>query len=72
MLVFRIKPIARLIFKAQNFWKPYDFVPLPTIKYYRTLMLSGVETHTYASAQNDFKSQTRLGRRPARPWFNNS
>ena len=33
---FRIKPIARLIFKARNFRKPYDFVPIPTIKYYRT------------------------------------
>ena len=35
-LVFRIKPIARLIFKARNFRKPYDFVPIPTIKYYHT------------------------------------
>ena len=33
---FRIKPIARLIFKARIFRKPYDFVPIPTIKYYRT------------------------------------
>ena len=22
--------------KAQNFQKPYDFLPIPTIKYYRT------------------------------------
>ena len=34
---FRVKPIARLVFKAQNFWKPYNFPPIPIIKYYHTL-----------------------------------
>ena len=36
MQFFRIKPVARLIFKVRFFQKPYDFLPIPTIKYYRT------------------------------------
>ena len=34
--LFRVKSIARLFFKVQNFTKPYDFLPIPIIKYYRT------------------------------------
>ena len=34
--LFRVKSIARLFFKMQKFTKPYDFLPIPTIKYYRT------------------------------------
>ena len=33
---FRVKPIARLILKCKFFWKPYNFLPIPTIKYYCT------------------------------------
>ena len=34
--LFRVKSIARLFFKVQKFMKPYDFLPIPKIKYYRT------------------------------------
>ena len=30
---FRVKPIARLIFKREIFPKTYNFLPIPTIKY---------------------------------------
>ena len=31
---FQVKFIVKLIFKMQKFMKPYDFLPIPTIKYY--------------------------------------
>ena len=27
---------VKLVFKVRKFMKPYDFLPIPTIKYYRT------------------------------------
>ena len=36
MRFFRVKSIARLFFKVRKSKKPYDFLPIPTIKYYRT------------------------------------
>ena len=47
---FWVKPIARLIFKVRNFQKPYNFVPIPTIKYYRILNDTLSEARAHASA----------------------
>ena len=33
---FRVKPIGRLFYEVQKIGKPYNFLPIPTIKYYRT------------------------------------
>ena len=34
--IFRIKLIGRLFYEVQKIVKPYDFLPIPTIKYYHT------------------------------------
>ena len=34
--VFWVKSIARIILKHEIFQKPYNFPPIPSIKYYRT------------------------------------
>ena len=36
LAIFLGKTYCKVDFKAQNFQKPYDFVPIPTIKFYRT------------------------------------
>ena len=33
---FRVKPIGRLFYEVQKIGKPYNFLPIPTIKYYHT------------------------------------
>ena len=33
---FQVKPIGRLFYEVRKIWKPYNFLPIPTIKYYRT------------------------------------
>ena len=35
-LVFSGKVYCKVVFKVRKFRKPYDFLPIPTIKYYRT------------------------------------
>ena len=34
--IFSSKVYCKVVFKVQKFTKPYDFLPIPTIKYYRT------------------------------------
>ena len=31
---FRVKPIGRLFYEVRKIGKPYNFLPIPTIKYY--------------------------------------
>ena len=47
---FRVKPIARLIFKVLNFRKPYDFPPIPIINTNITTVFNDnyyIYIHTY-------------------------
>ena len=34
---FRVKPIGRLFYEVRKIGKPYNFLPIPTIKYYTVL-----------------------------------